>query len=117
MHTSSHPTHGNISGGVKRRLLCRQGDIDERTLLRVADAVGSKYTELGIELGLHYKWIQSNIENKASMTRDNLKALCILHEWRSRAGEEFSYSELAKVLEADQIGLRSVANQICYTTS
>ena len=105
------------SGGAKRRLLCRQGDIDERTLLRIADAVGAKYTELGIELGLNYKWIQSNVENKASMTRDNLKALHILHEWRSRAGPEFSYAELAKALEADQIGLRSVAVEVCYTNS
>ena len=105
------------SGGAKRRLLCRQGDIDERTLLRIADAVGSKYTELGIELGLNYKWIQSNVENKASMNRDNLKALHILHEWRMRAGPEFSYVELAKALEADQIGLRSVAVDVCYTNS
>ena len=105
------------SGGAKRRLLCRQGDIDEKTLLRIADAVGAKYTELGIELGLNYKWIQSNVENKANMNRDNLKALHILHEWRSRAGPEFSYAELAKALEADQIGLRSVAVEVCYTNS
>ena len=79
--------------------------------------MGSKYTELGLQLGLSYNWIQSNVENKTSMTRDNLKALCVLHGWRDRAGEEFTYSELARALEVEEVGLRSVACQICYATS
>ena len=101
----------------KRRRLHRTCDIDERTLLRIADLVGSKYTELGIQLGLDYKWIQSNVENKPSMNKDHLKALCVLHEWRSRSGEEFGFAELAKALEAKEIGLNSVAMEICYDTS
>lgn len=116
-HQSCEAYYGNTSGRAKRRLLCRQGDIDERTLLRVADAVGPKYTELGIQLGLHYKQIQSNVENKASMNKDNLKALWVLHEWKSRSGEDFCYAELAKALEADEIGLHRVAVQVCYNTS
>ena len=101
----------------KRRKAYCTGDIDERTLLRIADSVGSKYTELGIQLGLDYKWIQSNVENKPSMNKDHLKALCVLHEWRSRSGEDFGFAELAKALEDKEIGLNSVAMEICYDTN
>ena len=114
VNASGHPDHPIKA---KRRLLCRQGDIDEKTLLKIANAVGSKYTELGLQLGLNYNWIQSNVENKANMTKDNLKALCVLHGWRARAGEEFTYSELARALEVEEVGLRSVACQVCYATS
>ena len=107
----------SLGGAAKRRRVCHSGHIDERTMLRIADAVGSKYTELGIQLGLYYKWIQSNVENKSSMTKDNLKALGVLHEWKARTDEEFGFAELAKALEAKEIGLKRVAMEICYDTN
>ena len=57
------------------------------------------------------------MENKPSINKDNLKALRVLHEWKSRSGEEFGFAELAKALEAKEIGLNSVAVEICYDTS
>lgn len=111
------PGRESGSFGAKRRLLCRHGDIDERMLLSIADAVGSKYTELGVELSVPYKWIQSNVENRPGMSKDNLKAMRVLDEWKSRAGEKFTYSELARALETDVVGLRSVAAKFCYSTS
>ena len=114
----SHPTYESSSPRrPKRRRLFRTGDINDQTLLAIAEDVGSKYTELGIKLGLDYSWIQSNVENKPSMNKDHLKALHILEEWKSRSGEEFGFVELAKALESDVTGLNRVAVKFCYDTN
>ena len=114
----SHPTYESSSPRrPKRRRLFRTGDINDQTLLAIAEDVGSKYTELGIKLGLDYSWIQSNVENKPSMNKDHLKALHILEEWKSRSGEEFGFAELAKALESDVTGLNRVAVKFCYDTN
>lgn len=73
----------------------------------------SEYTELGLQLGLEY----NDIQNALSTAKNNslhLKTFCILQEWKKRAGNDFTFTVLARALENENVGLATVAQKFCY---
>ena len=97
----------------KRRLFLRDDDIDDETLLDISQAACSKYTDVGIRLGLPYSVISSTIGGVGSSKPEHLKMFYVLQEWKERAANKFTFDVLSKALE--DVGLASVARNFCYT--
>ena len=79
--------------------------------------ISDKYEEVGLELGLEYKLLRSELESgHTMMLQGHKKATKMLHLWRE-AGEEdaCTYEVLAAALE--KRGLQRCAHDYCYTTA
>ena len=116
-HESSDPllfrTTSTGRSRVKRRLLVKEGALGgDKFLMEVARAVGPKWEELGIALGLDFGTIKSTVSDVGSKP-EHMKAFYILQEWKCRACNNFTYTTLASALE--EAGLQSCAQRYCYT--
>ena len=78
----------------------------------VAREICDKWEEVGIALAIDYKVLKSVIGGEAAKA-DHTKAFHMLQEWKSRAGEDFTYEVLSSALE--DCGLSSCAQQYCYS--
>ncbi len=96
----------------KRRLIFRDDDINDQTLLDISQAACSKYMDLGIRLGLPYTVITSTIGGVGSIKPEHLKMFYVLQEWKGRAANKFTFDVLSEALE--DVGLASVAHNFCY---
>lgn len=78
--------------------------------------ISDKYEEVGLELGLPYNVLRSELESGVYMMYPgHKKATRMLHLWRESCDKEnFSYSVLAAALEKH--GLQRCAQEYCYTT-
>ena len=93
----------------KKMLVLRSEDISDKTLIEISKKVGSKYLDLGIHLGLDNNTVQNAIGNE---TPDYKKSFQVLQDWKKRAGNDFTFTVLAKALE--DMGLTTDAQQFCY---
>ncbi len=112
-HAHDNPT-GGASRAVraKRRLLVKEGQLDgDRLLMEVARAVGPKWEELGIALGLDFGTLKSAVIDSGGRP-EHMKAFYALQEWKHRACDDFTYGRLASALE--EAGLHSCAQSYCY---
>ena len=82
----------------------------------MAIEIGSKYKEVGTQLGLSYKKLENELDSGAlEMKPASEKALKMLHIWKDSVAEEcLTYSTLAAALEKN--GLKRCADKYCYTT-
>ena len=73
-----------------------------------------KYTEIGMELGLNYEYLQNELETgDFRMKQGSKKAMKMLQLWKQSATKEnFTYAVLADALE--KRGFHKVANEYCY---
>ena len=113
-HDDTGQTPGATGPGSSRVL--KPGSIkDPDPLLKeLAQGIGGKYNEVGIDLGLMFKDLQNALETGPSMMLPaNQKALQMLNLWRDKTPEmDFTYSILATALEKN--GLQRLANKHCY---
>ena len=79
--------------------------------------ISDKYEEVGLELGIPYKVLKSELETGVfMMLQGHKKATKMLHLWRDQVGEDScTYEVLAAALE--KRGLQRCAQDYCYTTS
>ena len=102
----------------KTRKIVKSGQIThpDRLFNDLSKDIGVKYSDIGYELGLTFKVMENELEsgNYENKTADK-KAMKMLQLWKeSVTEEEFTYAVLAAALE--QKGLKSYAEQYCYTT-
>lgn len=79
--------------------------------------ISDKYEEVGLELGLPYNTLRSELESGHTlMLQGHKKATRMLHLWKESADEEsFTFKVLAAALE--KRGLQRCAYDHCYTSS
>ena len=83
----------------------------------MAENIGDKCMQVGINLGLAYQKLQNELETVQFNTLPvNNKAMKMLQLWKdSVAEEDLTYSKLAAALEKN--GLTHCADKYCYTTA
>ena len=90
----------------------------DRLFNNISIEICTKYTELGIELGLQSKVLTNELETGAFvMLPGNRKAMKMLQLWRdsvSKVKVNFTYSVLAAALEKH--GFHRCAYEYCYTS-
>lgn len=78
--------------------------------------IADKYGEVGLELGIPYKVLRSELESGAlMMLQSHKKATRMLQLWKDTVDEDgCTYEVLATALEKH--GLKRCAQEHCYTT-
>ena len=103
----------------KLQKVLKEGPIQDYSKLfnDLAMDISDKYEEVGLELGLPYKTLRSELESGLTlMLQGHKKATRMLHLWKDTADEEsFTYKVLADALE--KRGLQRCAYDHCYTSS
>ena len=88
----------------------------DRLFKDISKEIYTKYTQVGIELGLKSKVLENELETgRLSTETGDIKALKMLQLWRrSVIEDDCTYSVLAAALEKE--GFRNCAYQYCYAT-
>ena len=107
-------------GEIAKKLprIIKPGPImDDKLFNDMAMDISDKYEEVGLELGVPYKVIRSELESGPfMMMQGHKKATRMLHLWREAQGEDgCTFKELATALE--KRGLQRCAQEYCYTTT
>ena len=73
----------------------------DRLFNNLALEISENYKEIGVELGLKYKYLNDELETgKFMITKDSEKAMKMLKLWEQSVSEDdFTYSALATALE------------------
>ena len=87
----------------------------DRLFNNIAKFIYDKYTKIGTELGLEYKYLRDELETgKYTMLQGSEKAAKMLQLWReSVSKDDCTYSVLAAALIKH--GFQRCAYEYCYT--
>ena len=102
---------------AQKQKIIKSGPIEDpdRLFNNLAKHIGDMYKEVGVDLGLSFKELESELETGAlAMKPASKKALKMLHIWKD-SEEDLTYSKLAAALEKN--GLTRCADKYCYTTA
>lgn len=111
-------TDGESEVAKKLQRIIKLGPITDHKLFNdMAMDIGDKYEEVGLELGVPYKVLRSELESGPfMMMQGHKKATRMLHLWREAQGEDdCTFKALAAALE--KRGLQRCAHNYCYTTT
>lgn len=111
-------TEGESEVAKKLQRIIKPGPItDDKLFNDMAMDISDRYEEVGLELGLPYKVMRSELESGPfMMMQGHKKATRMLHLWREGQGEDgCTYKALAAALE--KRGLQRCAHDYCYTTN
>ncbi len=84
--------------------------IQDEVLLKISEEIGSKWINVGIELGIKYHDLKNTIDDDPKI-KHTLKPMEMLQTWKKMAGKSFTYETLAKALK--KVGLRTCALKYC----
>ena len=110
-------SEGDSEAARKLQKIVKPGPItDDKLFNDMALDISDKYEEVGLELGIPYKVLRSELESGPfMMMQGHKKATRMLNLWRDAQGEDgCTYKVLAAALEKQ--GLRRCAQNYCYTT-
>ena len=107
--------NGN-AGEIKREVKPGQITDSDRLFNELSKHISKKYSDIGIELGLGFDYLENELETGIYENKSaDKKAMKMLHLWKKSATEEnFTYAVLAAALEKWE--LNSCAEKSCYTT-
>ena len=94
--------------------ILKSGAIKDSLFEEMSQDIGDKYKEVGVNLGLSYKYLQNELDTGHSkMLSASKKAQNMLNLWKENAKVcEFTYSVLAGALE--KTNLIRCADKFCY---
>ena len=114
-YTGNEKKAVSVEGAHNQQKVLKSGPIKDpdRLFNNVAMDIGSKYKEVGIELGLTYTLLNNELDTGAFMMFPaSKKAFKMLQLWKdSVAEEDLTYSKLAAALEKN--GLKRCASMYC----
>lgn len=101
------------NSSTKRKATLKEGKIEsDKLLMEIAREIGGKWEEVGVALDIDFKVLRSVVASE-TVKVDHMKAFYMLHEWKERAADQFTYKSLASALE--EAGLNTCSQRFCYS--
>ena len=106
-YTGNEKKAVSVEGAHNQQKVVKTGPIKDpdRLFNNVAMDIGSKYKEVGVDLGLSYKRLENELDSGVlAMQPASKKAFKMLQLWKDSVAEEDStYSKLAAALEKNDL--------------